>query len=217
LTIFKPKSEKEVFFLSLKLYSRYISREIFWYFKGILQIPKPMNSVYNLYDILHSKSKLYTRALIRFLYRNLHDIDTDQTHMPKTGKGRYVDVLSKGSIIEIAPHFPVYEIGGSTKPGDSYDKLLIIPYQPNHGVFVEFWKRGVCCSRSILSFDQLSKQIIYASNVEELASRKADFIDKEGDRIEEINDHYMHKGDFNIPLTEKEEYEMWNFEVPKKV
>ncbi len=212
MTVFKPKTDRQIFFLTLKFYSGFIYRELILFFKYIGP-HKYESSIYNLPYKIRSKSKSYTRELIKFLYRNLYDIDTNQTMLPETGKGRYVDVYSKGGIIEITPRIPVNEIGGNMRAKGAYDKLLIIPYQPNHGVFVEFWKKGVMCSRSILSFDQLSKHIIYASNVEQLVG--FDNIDIEAKRTKDINSHYMHNGDFNVPFIEEKEIHKLFSKYPK--
>lgn len=82
------------------------------------------------------------------------------THLPLTGKGKYVSVYSKGKIIQIIDE------------SAEYDEIRIIPYQPNHGVLVETIKNNKVSSRTILGICQLNKNIIYASNIESLAKKK---------------------------------------------
>jgi hypothetical protein len=47
--------------------------------------------------------------------------------LPSLGKGKYVDVLRRGNCIEIRDH--------SSTPTFT---IRLIPYQPNHGVMVEY-------------------------------------------------------------------------------
>ena len=79
--------------------------------------------------------------------------------LPKTGKGKFVSVYSKGKIIQI-----IDERGKS-------DEIRIIPYQPNHGIMVEQWKNGKLCCRNLLDIEQLQKSVIFASNVEQLIKK----------------------------------------------
>ena len=81
------------------------------------------------------------------------------TMIPKTGKGKYVSVYRKGDIIQIIDEESIY------------DEIRIIPYQPNHGIMVERLKNGKVQERNNLDIMQLNKNIIFASNVEQLADR----------------------------------------------
>jgi len=80
--------------------------------------------------------------------------------IPKTGKGKYVSVYRKGDIIQIIDEAGIY------------DEIRIIPFQPNHGVMVERLKDGKVKERNILSIDQLNKNLIFASNIEQLTNKK---------------------------------------------
>ena len=93
------------------------------------------------------------------------------TLTPYTGKGKYISVYRKGDIIQIK-----HESGYDDL---QFDEIRIIPYQPNHGVMVERWKDGKMYSRRHLDIQQLGKNIIYASNIEALASKK----EKNGNKI----------------------------------
>jgi hypothetical protein len=86
------------------------------------------------------------------------------TMIPTTGKGKYVSVYRKGDIIQIK-----HESGYDDL---QFDEIRIIPYQPNHGVMVERWKDCKMYNRHHLDIKQLNKSIIYASNIEALASKK---------------------------------------------
>jgi hypothetical protein len=84
------------------------------------------------------------------------------TMLPHYGKGKYVSVYDAGGIIRIV---------SETDPGH---EVRIVPYQPNHGVMVEIIGGDKDSPLSCYSLDlkQLSKSLIYASNVEELCGRK---------------------------------------------
>jgi hypothetical protein len=85
------------------------------------------------------------------------------TLIPESGKGKYVSVFSKGEIIQIK-HERGYE-------HLEFDEIRIIPYKENHGVMVERFKNGNMVDRNLLDILQFNKGIIFASNVESLASR----------------------------------------------
>ena len=85
---------------------------------------------------------------------------TKGTMFPKTGTGKYVSVYRKGDIIQIIDEELIY------------DEIRIIPYQPNHGIMVERLKNGEVISRNLLGIEQLNKNIIFASNVEQLTKKK---------------------------------------------
>ena len=111
----------------------------------------------------------FKRDVRRLYYKWVHNIDCNGlngTLLPMTKKGKFCSVYVKGEIIEIVDE--KYE--GLKHP--EHDMVRIIPYQPNHGVMIELYKNGKMCSRNHLDIDQLSKGIIYASNVEQLTNRK---------------------------------------------
>ena len=82
------------------------------------------------------------------------------TMIPKTGKGKYVSVYRKGDVIQIVDEEGIY------------DEIRIIPYQPNHGVMIERLKDGKVKERHHLGIDQLNKNLIFASNIEQLTNKK---------------------------------------------
>jgi hypothetical protein len=100
----------------------------------------------------------------KLLY-NIHMKGMNGTMIPSTGKGKFCSVYTKGQIIEIVDE--KYE--GLLHP--KYDMIRIIPYQPNHGVMIECYinKKMIC--RNCLDINQLSKNIIFASNVEQLTGK----------------------------------------------
>lgn len=82
----------------------------------------------------------------RLYYRIFHGIKIDGfsgSILPEFGKGKFVDVLKKGSYIDIVSH--------TDYPNCKKGTIRIIPVQYNHGVMVEFinengnmeW-RGLC-------------------------------------------------------------------------
>lgn len=106
--------------------------------------------------------------LKRLYYSKIHGFNMSPmngTMLPKTGKGKYVSVYSKGEIIQIK-HETGYE-----HLNLEYDEIRIIPYQENHGVMVERFKDGKMCDRHLLDIIQLNKSIIFASNVEQLTGK----------------------------------------------
>ena len=101
----------------------------------------------------------------RWYYSKIYGFKMDGmsgTLIPKSGKGKYVSVFSKGEIIQIK-HESGYEFL-------EYDEIRIIPYQENHGVMVERFKKGDMVDRHLLDIAQFNKGIIFASNIEQLAS-----------------------------------------------
>jgi hypothetical protein len=63
-----------------------------------------------------------------YCFRHSIHIGIDGSMLPDLGRGKYVDVLRKGNYIEIHDH--------SKK--DNPFTIRLIPYQPNHGVMVEY-------------------------------------------------------------------------------
>lgn len=104
----------------------------------------------------------------RWYYSTIHKFNMDGlyggTMMPKTGKGKFVSVYTKGQIIQIK-HESGYE-------NLEFDEIRIIPYKENHGVMVERFTNGVMRDRNLLDIEQFNKGIIFASNVEQLTSKK---------------------------------------------
>jgi hypothetical protein len=74
------------------------------------------------------KLRLRWWALKRWYYLHRHGvrIALDGTMMAKLGKGKYVSVLRRGAYIDI-------------RDEGTGELIRLIPYQPNHGVMVEFW------------------------------------------------------------------------------
>jgi len=65
--------------------------------------------------------------------------------LPKLGAGKFVDVLRKGDLIDIHDRC-------------SNETIRLVPYQPNHGVMVEwFTSDGSLRTRHHLSFDKLKQ------------------------------------------------------------
>ena len=106
----------------------------------------------------------FKQDIKRIYYRLFHNINCYGFHgtlLPSTGKGQFVSVYSKGNIIQIKQE-------DSYSPNLEFDEIRIIPCQPNHGVMVERFKNGVMADRQLLSIDQLNKDAIFASNIEQL-------------------------------------------------
>lgn len=103
----------------------------------------------------------------RWYYSKIHKFNMggfNGTMIPKTGKGKFVSVYTKGQIIQIK-HESGYE-------NLEFDEIRIIPYKENHGVMVERFTNGVMRDRNLLDIVQFNKGIIFASNVEQLTSKK---------------------------------------------
>jgi hypothetical protein len=104
--------------------------------------------------------------IARFYYKHVHGFNMDGmngTMLPKTGKGKYVSVYTKGQIIQIK-----HESGYGHL---EYDEIRIIPCQYNHGVMIERFKNGVMHGRSSLDLNQFNKDVIFASNIERLTEK----------------------------------------------
>ena len=108
----------------------------------------------------------FKRDLKKLYYSKIHNFNMNGlrgTMIPTTGKGKFVSVYSKGEIIQI-----IHESGYEHL---EYDEIRIIPCKENHGVMVERYKNGKMCQRNHMDLTQFNKSIIFASNVEQLASR----------------------------------------------
>lgn len=81
-------------------------------------------------------------ALRRKWYRWRYGIRVPPSMLPKLGKGRFVDVERRGPCIDITDH-------------DEQGTIRLIPYQPNHGVMVEFWDKGRVRWRTPLDYRAL--------------------------------------------------------------
>jgi hypothetical protein len=79
------------------------------------------------------------------------------SHLPRLGRGKYVDVIRRGDFIDIRDHHD--EKNPFT--------IRLIPYQPNHGIMVEYndmngnvrW-RGLMDSRKFLDFGIGSRGVL---------------------------------------------------------
>lgn len=64
--------------------------------------------------------------------------------LPMFGTGQFVDVIRRGPYLDIIDH-------------RSAGMVRLIPYQPNHGVMVEYWQGGKLHSRTHLDFAGFKK------------------------------------------------------------
>lgn len=90
---------------------------------------------YNLYKEI---SKLYYKLVYKI------DISYNKTMFFDLGRGKYVSVLRKGNYIDI--------IDEKTK-----EFIRLIPYQPNHGIMVEYWNKEKIVFRNHLSISEFKK------------------------------------------------------------
>ena len=105
----------------------------------------------------------------RFWYKLRYGYDLgniDGGHIPITGETKFCSTKVKGQIIEIKQK----HVDGIKD--HYYDEVRIIPWRDNHGVFIERYKDGKLRDRNILGLGQFNKDIIFASNVEQLSGRK---------------------------------------------
>lgn len=105
-------------------------------------------------DAIMSKVIKKSKSKIRkFYYKIRHNIDIslDGTILPLLGKGKFISVYRKRDITEI-------------RQENSSNYIRLIPYQPNHGVMVEYWVNNKLKSRTSLSYDFFIKQF----NIESL-------------------------------------------------
>lgn len=61
--------------------------------------------------------------------------------LPKLGKGEFVSVIQRGPFLDMQDE----------RTGDV---IRLVPYQPNHGVMVEFWQDGTLRWRSHFDLEQ---------------------------------------------------------------
>jgi len=87
------------------------------------------------------------RKIRRWIYENIHGFNMEGlngTMLPSTGKGKYVSVYVKGKLTQMI----------NEKTGE---QILLIPYQSNHGVMVEYWKDGKMYGRSHMDIEMFKK------------------------------------------------------------
>ena len=102
----------------------------------------------------------------RFIYSKIYGFTMDGfngTMIPKTGKGKFVSVYTKGQITQIKSESGYDHL--------EFDEIRIIPYKDNHGVMIERLTNGVLIERNLLDLNQFNKGVIFASNVEQLTGR----------------------------------------------
>lgn len=90
-------------------------------------------------------------AIRRFYYRIFHGIycsGVGGSLLPELGKGKYISVYRKHNFIDI-----------KNERNDG-DLVRVVPYQPNHGFMVEFWRDGKLCGRSHLDYQMLKAFVI---------------------------------------------------------
>jgi hypothetical protein len=107
------------------------------------------------------------RDFKKFYYLFIYDFKMggfNGTMIPTTGKGKFVSTYCKGSIIQIKRESRYEDL--------KYDEVRLIPCKENHGIMVERFTNGKLIDRKHLDLIQFNKNIIFASNVEELANRK---------------------------------------------
>jgi hypothetical protein len=78
--------------------------------------------------LVRRKLRLRWWAFQRWYYLHRHGVRValDGSMLPKLGHGKYVSVVRRGDFLDI-------------KDERSGGLIRLIPYQPNHGVMVEFW------------------------------------------------------------------------------
>lgn len=80
------------------------------------------------------------------------EIGLNGTMPANFGKGKYVDVIKHGPYLEITSH-----CSGGTKVAPN-GMIRLIPYQPNHGVMVEWHNEaGRIMWRTHLDYDMMYK------------------------------------------------------------
>lgn len=97
----------------------------------------------------------FKRKLVKLYYKIFYGIkiNSNHTHFSKKGKGEFVSVYRKGDYIDI-----IEEI----KNGLTF---RLIPYQPNHGIFIECIKDNKVVARSSFSTKEIKKFLnLYLEN-----------------------------------------------------
>ncbi len=108
---------------------------------------------------LKNKWNWFKQDIWRWIYKKIYGFQMEGyngTLLPVTGSGKYVSVYVKGKLTQMVDE-------------DTGEEIILIPYQPNHGVMVEYWKDGKMRWRNHLDLNQFKKNVIYASNVEQLS------------------------------------------------
>lgn len=75
----------------------------------------------------------------------------DGSAIPTLGRGKYVDIIRKGDIVDVISHSNHDLIA---------DTLRIIPCRYNHGFFIERWVNNKLCGRAILSNIDLREFVV---------------------------------------------------------
>ncbi len=90
------------------------------------------------------RASQYRLRLRRWWNRVRWGVPVPPSMLPVFGEGQFVDVIRRGPYIDIIDH-------------RSAGMVRLIPYQPNHGVMVEYWQGDKMHSRSHLTFEELKK------------------------------------------------------------
>ena len=98
------------------------------------------------YGLRYKLKQWYYRVRNRWLSRyGLRVGGFNAGHPPKFGKGKYVSVYKHGPYIDMV------------NEGKEDFIVRLIPYQPNHGVFVEVWRDGQVGSRICVDMRKLAE------------------------------------------------------------
>jgi hypothetical protein len=106
-------------------------------------------SLYRWYNRMFWKSWI-KKDLKKIYYKYIHKFKVtgdNKILIPKTGKGEFVSVYTKGEIIQIINEDEDLDL--------KFDEIKIIPYQPNHGIMIERYKNNKLIDRNTLGIEDI--------------------------------------------------------------
>lgn len=102
--------------------------------------------------ILQAIKQFWKWKVCKWWYKFFYNVsigDIDGSMFPALGKGEFVSVLRNGPYFEITSH--------GSSPDINNGMIRIIPFQPNHGIMIEFvHSDGKIGNRTHLDYNKLA-------------------------------------------------------------
>ncbi len=91
-------------------------------------------------------------AIVKLYYKLRYniEIENDKTMCYNLGRGKYVSVIRKGNYIDIINHKTIVT-------PEKTEFIRLVPYQPNHGIMVEYWENNKLTFRTHCGFEMFKK------------------------------------------------------------
>lgn len=104
---------------------------------------------------------------VKWWYRFWHGIEImslNGTMFPVLGDGTFVSVHRRGQFLDVTSH--------KGTPDSPAGMIRVTPYQPNHGLMVEFWdEEGRMCARTHCDYNMLYQMTNHRQEADVKSSR----------------------------------------------